>query len=382
MYQDLVSRIFGWLEDVDPITITGPDIESTFPMPDIDSVRLMCVDVVRILEDEHTVMDVAPPVLIVGDIHGHVSDLIRILKSGFDEKYLFLGDYVDRGLFSVEVVIIMLAAKLRYPDKFIFVRGNHEMSEQCVDSGFQADVMRRFNSKATYLSLVNVFSFLPLAAIVDNRWLCVHGGLGLCDMSVSVLRAIKRPITKLENIVVTSLLWSDPSDEVAVFKPSPRGLGFVFGARVVNAYLEGNQLSGIIRAHQVVKEGVRKQFDGKVITVFSASNYCGRIESSCGILQVTEEGLAEAILEPLPFLTRTGTQLPVSAFDLRAGPHIVRSAGRKRVESRTPEVSTAASKALPRKGLVYSGSKRVYARSNEPVAYGFRMIPRSVPDPK
>ena len=224
----------------------------------------ICQDAADVFADEPIVLDLFSPLVVVGDIHGQLSDMIRIARErGPGARLLFLGDIVDRGPFSFECALFLFLLKLCRPLNVYLTRGNHEFLNVCGDIQEKARLM-------------SVFSFAPLCAVVDNEVFCVHGGIGPNVVRIDELRMLRRPMPDCSADTVTEMLWSDPTDECAGFRPSGRGVGFEFGQAVVDEFLRTNNLKRIVRAHQYVPGGIVEHFEGKVVTVFSSSDYLGR----------------------------------------------------------------------------------------------------------
>ena len=266
----------------------------------------------KILETESTVFRISTDVksvLIVGDIHGHLLDLLLIFKThGFprNQRYLFLGDLVDRGEFSLETIVLVLALKICFPENVFIIRGNHEFSEMFETSGFGAELSAEYNSNKSVVSMFsNVFSFLPLACVIDDKYFCVHGGIGPSFSTIHEIEKIRNPCPCIDcNSIVTELLWSDPSDSIPFFMPSSRGTGFLFGAKALERFFKDNGFEKVIRAHQCVKEGILHSMNNSVITVFSASNYCGITYNKGGVLLISSAGIEEYTYGPLQYLKR------------------------------------------------------------------------------
>ena len=261
-----------------------------FPLPYLIE---LCTRVSQVFLAEPLVLKLEGNFYIVGDLHGNLVDLLRILAytgSPRYQKYLFLGDYVDRGEFSIEVVTILFALKITYPDQIYLLRGNHEFEFLNSLYGFKAETLATYNQEL-YDAINHAFSYMPFAAVLGNHSFCVHGGLSPLLQTPDDINSLERPIkTCDENSLLNDLIWSDPSvQEDVKFIESPRGKGTLFGLQAVDEFLEKNQFKHIIRAHQRVANGIEKLFGDKVFTVFSSS--CDtEFPNKCGILFVNHNG--------------------------------------------------------------------------------------------
>ena len=306
LFPDLLARYEKFYRSIDLAKMTGADVLDGCPQVPARSVIRLCMRIQRTLTSESTLLQLDSPVIVVGDLHGHIGDLFRILQFGFPEKdrYIFLGDYIDRGNFSIELMILLLLLKARYPRNIFLLRGNHEFDALARTSGFYNEIMRAYGDYHVYDAFVAMFSFVPLAALVDNKILCVHGGIGPCDMSLSKIASLRRPIFDYTDPAITSLVWSDPRADIRFYSASSRGTGYCYGDQAVFQYLTDNKLTTIVRAHECVVEGVKSFFDGKVITVFSASNYCGQSNNRSGVLRIDNGEITRDTFPPLPFLKK------------------------------------------------------------------------------
>jgi serine/threonine-protein phosphatase 5 len=187
--------------------------------------------------------------------------------------YLFNGDFVDRGSFSVEVILTFLLFKLAAPDCIYLTRGNHETKNMNRIYGFEGEVKAKYDDKIFDLFL-EVFGHLPLAAVIENKIFITHGGIPTDDtVMLSDVRKVKRGMEPSDSGLMSDLLWSDPQPFPGK-SPSKRGVGFSFGPDIVEAFLERNHLDLLVRSHEVKEEGYLVEHGGKTITVFSAPNYC------------------------------------------------------------------------------------------------------------
>ncbi|KAK2766970.1 hypothetical protein FQN54_006287 [Arachnomyces sp. PD_36] len=357
------------------------------PIPEAQ-VRELCYKARELLIEEGNVVSVDAPVTICGDIHGQFHDLMELFRVGGDvpdTNYLFMGDFVDRGFYSLESFLLLLCLKVRYPDRITLIRGNHESRQITTVYGFYDECIRKYGSANVWRYCCEVFDYLALGALVlgassrldptpstmpeatqtttigdeefetevlnskgevqyttarrkrsssdassDTRdispprdissapgdmktpsrtgpagtgatsdsmgslssstgaVLCVHGGLSPLVDSVDKIRLIDRKQEVPHEGAMCDLLWSDP-DEIEGWGLSPRGAGFLFGADIVKHFNYKNDLSLIARAHQLVMEGFREMFDGGIVTVWSAPNYCYRCGNVAAILELGED---------------------------------------------------------------------------------------------
>eukprot|EP00037_Helgoeca_nana_P009443 m.82900 g.82900 ORF g.82900 m.82900 type:complete len:304 (-) comp19587_c0_seq2:8-919(-) len=250
-------------------------------------VEQLCFKARELLASEANVQPVDSPVTLCGDIHGQFYDLKELFKHGGecpDTNYLFLGDFVDRGHFSVETFLLLLALKVRYPDRLTLIRGNHESRQITQVYGFYEECFRKYGSAYVWQMCTDVFDYLSLAAIVDNEIMCVHGGLSPLVTSLDQIRLLDRKVEVPRAGPMCDLLWSDP-DDITGWGVSPRGAGCVFGRDVAESFSKFNSISIIARAHQLVMEGYKWHFDGGVVTVWSAPNYCYRCGNVAAIFE-------------------------------------------------------------------------------------------------
>ncbi|KAI9227861.1 MAG: Metallo-dependent phosphatase-like protein [Piptocephalis tieghemiana] len=261
-------------------------------LPEADMKRL-CEKVKELLMEESNVQPVQSPVTICGDIHGQFYDLMELFRVGGevpDTNYIFMGDFVDRGYYSLETFTLLMVLKARYPDKMTLLRGNHESRQITQVYGFYDECQTKYGSANVWKYCCQVFDYLTLAAIVDGRILCVHGGLSPDIRTLDQIRTIHRCQEVPHEGPFCDLMWSDP-EEIDSWAISPRGAGWLFGGKVTSDFNRVNDLSLIARAHQLVQEGYKFMFPEKnLVTVWSAPNYCYRCGNVASILRV-EEGL-------------------------------------------------------------------------------------------
>uniref|UniRef100_A0AC35TSG4 Serine/threonine-protein phosphatase n=1 Tax=Rhabditophanes sp. KR3021 TaxID=114890 RepID=A0AC35TSG4_9BILA len=259
-------------------------------IPEAD-VKILCAKAREILIQESNVQCVDAPVTVCGDIHGQFYDLKELFRVGGripETNYLFLGDFVDRGFFSVETFLLLLALKVRYPDRIMLIRGNHESRQITQVYGFYDECVRKYGTPLVWKMCTEVFDCLSLAAIINNKVFCVHGGLSPVIAHLDEIRSIDRRQEVPHDGAMCDLLWSDP-EETKGFSISPRGAGFLFGADVTEKFCHENQIDIICRAHQLVMEGFKWHFNKSVCTVWSAPNYCYRCGNVAAILELDEQ---------------------------------------------------------------------------------------------
>lgn len=252
-------------------------------------IEAICAKTKELLMKESNVVHILAPVTVVGDIHGQFFDLLEIFKiGGFppDTNYLFLGDYVDRGLFSVETISLLVCLKLRYPQRVHLIRGNHESRGVTQSYGFYTECARKYGSAQVWHYFTDMFDYLTLSVVISNQIFCVHGGLSPSIHSIDQIKIIDRFREIPHEGPMADLVWSDPDPERDEFSLSPRGAGYTFGAQVVRKFLDVNRMTHILRAHQLCQEGFQVLYNDQLSTVWSAPNYCYRCGNMASVLEV------------------------------------------------------------------------------------------------
>jgi serine/threonine-protein phosphatase PP1 catalytic subunit len=235
-------------------------------------------------------LELEAPLKVCGDIHGQYFDLLRLFDyGGFppEANYLFLGDYVDRGKQSLETICLMLAYKVKYPENFFLLRGNHECSSINRLYGFYDECKRRYNFKV-WKMFGDCFNCLPVCAIIDDKIMCMHGGLSPDLTNLEQITRVMRPTEVPDEGLLCDLLWSDPDKDIKGWAENERGVSYVFGQEVVDAFLKKHELDLVCRAHQVVEDGYEFFAKRQLVTVFSAPNYCGEFDNSAALMSVDE----------------------------------------------------------------------------------------------
>ena len=236
---------------------------------------------------------------VVGDLHGNIDSLLQIFQC-FNyppyQTYLFLGDYVDRGQNSIEVLLLLYSLKLLFPDNVYILRGNHESKQITRLYGFKDECRLRLNHHL-YSLFCKSFSHMPIAATINQSIFCVHGGLSPSISDLSEIEEIEKPIPDLSCSIASDLLWSDPVESEELFAKSGRGVGYLFNSDAIAQFLEDNQLKHIIRAHEFCESGF-KWVDNDCLTVFSSFDYMGR-KNDAAIAVISGNDISTVVLKKL-----------------------------------------------------------------------------------
>ncbi|KAF8472738.1 Serine/threonine protein phosphatase [Kalaharituber pfeilii] len=265
-------------------------------------INAICLAAREVFLSQPSLVELSPPVKIVGDVHGQYTDLIRMFEMcGFPptSNYLFLGDYVDRGKQSLETILLLLCYKLKFPENFFLLRGNHECANVTRVYGFYDECKRRCNVKI-WKGFIDTFNTLPIAAIVAGKIFCVHGGLSPNLQHMDDIRAVARPTDVPDYGLLNDLLWSDPADMESEWEDNERGVSYCFNKKVILDFLQRHDFDLVCRAHMVVEDGYEFFNDRTLVTVFSAPNYCGEFDNWGAVMSVSGELLCSfELLKPL-----------------------------------------------------------------------------------
>jgi len=282
---------------------------------------------------EPNLLRLRDPITVCGDIHGQFFDLLRLMEAGGDPaetQYLFLGDYVDRGCFSTECVFFLCAHKISYSDSFFQIRGNHECRHLTSFFNFKDECLYKYNLEL-YDAVMDMFDCLPISATINGKFLCCHGGL---SPDISTLDDIKE-LDRFQEVPregpFCDLLWADPvddekndadggdyedDDELMDAEPTTwfaynetRQCSYVFGIDAVTTFLKKNNLTAIIRAHEAQFDGYKMQMINeqtqipRVITIFSAPNYCDVYKNKGACLKFDDEllNIRQFVSSPHPY---------------------------------------------------------------------------------
>ncbi|KIM55364.1 hypothetical protein SCLCIDRAFT_134899 [Scleroderma citrinum Foug A] len=270
----------------------------------------------HMLSREPNLINIESPITICGDIHGQYYDLMKLFDIGgsfAENHYLFLGDYVDRGNFGIECLLYLYALKLQHPKYITLLRGNHECRHLTEYFTFKRECLHKY-SAAVYDACLESFNALPLAAVVDKRFFCVHGGLSPELIKLDDLIKLNRFQEPGSSGLLCDLLWSDPvvnfgyEHEPSSHGPplppgtlfehnATRGCSFYYTYEAACKFLERNGLLGIVRGHEAQDAGYMmyrktptKKFPS-VITVFSAPNYLDVYHNRAAVIKYANKNI-------------------------------------------------------------------------------------------
>eukprot|EP00441_Pelagodinium_beii_P003072 CAMPEP_0197703358 /NCGR_PEP_ID=MMETSP1338-20131121/125397_1 /TAXON_ID=43686 ORGANISM="Pelagodinium beii, Strain RCC1491" /NCGR_SAMPLE_ID=MMETSP1338 /ASSEMBLY_ACC=CAM_ASM_000754 /LENGTH=337 /DNA_ID=CAMNT_0043287253 /DNA_START=59 /DNA_END=1074 /DNA_ORIENTATION=+ len=300
-------------------------------------VKALCTAVRTVFLDQSALLELEAPLKICGDVHGQYHDLLRLFEYGgfppesnylflgdyvdrgkqsletiillfaFSEyggfppesNYLFLGDYVDRGKQSLETIILLFAFKTKYPENFFLLRGNHECASITRIYGFYDECKRRYNIKL-WKQFCDVFNCMSVCGLIDEKIMCMHGGLSPEISSFDQIRRLVRPTDVPDTGLICDLLWADPDKDIAGWAENDRGVSFIFGPDVVTSFLQKHDMDLVCRAHQVVEDGYEFFAKRQLITLFSAPNYCGEFDNAGAMMSIDESLMCSfKVLKPV-----------------------------------------------------------------------------------
>ena len=249
-----------------------------------------------ILGKRENIAIIKSPLIVCGCINAHfeeLKDIFNICGNISETKYLFLGDYVGRGWNGLSTFILLILYLIKYPNNLVFLRGNHDSRTFSRMYGLYNECLQKYSNKYEAEDIYNMinelFDLLQLAAIVDNKYFCIHGGLSPDLKKLEEINKLERKKEIPENGIITDLIWSDPNEEVDEYVPSKKGAGQFYGEKAVQNFLkENSNIEMIIRSHELVDNGYKYQFNNKLLTVFSAPNYGERLDNIGSVLKIEE----------------------------------------------------------------------------------------------
>ena len=274
-----------------------------------NEIKFLCLNAMECFKNQPVFLELIPPITIVGDVHGQFFDVLRVFEEGGSpdiKNYLFLGDYVDRGDYSINTICILFAYKIKYPNNFFMLRGNHESAPTNRDYGFKDECVELYSSSIWTL-FNSVFEWMPITALINSRILCIHGGISPDLTCINDLRTIQRPTEIPETGLLCDLVWSDPDSSCEDWGPNDRQTSYVFGEKQLKKLLSKLQLDLIIRAHQAVENGYDFPFtpNHTLVTIFTAPNYGGMFNKGA-IMHISKKMVCTfTLIEPVPLENMT-----------------------------------------------------------------------------
>ena len=263
-----------------------------FELLTVNEIKAICDKSKEIFQKEPTILEVSPPITLVGDIHGQFQDLMEIFfQQGYPKdgiSFIFVGDYVDRGLNSVEVFLVLLLLKIQYPQQIFMTRGNHESRMITQQYGFYDEILRKYGSSVVWQYFTEVFDKIPLGGLINNKIYCLHGGLSPVNNKLDEIKKVERIGDVPRNGLCCDMLWSDPEDRNG-WAINSRGAGYTWGYDCSEEFLHINNLKFISRAHQLVMKGYNWCHNKQVLSIFSAPNYCYRCGNKAAIIEIEDE---------------------------------------------------------------------------------------------
>jgi diadenosine tetraphosphatase ApaH/serine/threonine PP2A family protein phosphatase len=293
------------------------EIHNDFPFTQIEIFKLL-KEVKPIFEKEKTLIKIRSPCKIFGNLFGCYNDLMRFFESFGNPsdnnqmgdinvmQYLFLGDFCDRGIYSLEIILLLFALKIKYPDFIYIIRGHHEDSNINFYYGLGQECKERLadditNSKSIFCLINKIFDLLPLGILIDNNILCLHGGIGSSVNTLEDIENIKRPINVIQEVTNTEhqkildILWSEYSQDIDYVDinterdVSKNGFIVKYGKKRLNKFLLDNKINLLITSHMFIKEGFKTFNNDKLLIVYSATNYMDKYKNLGGMIIIAKK---------------------------------------------------------------------------------------------
>lgn len=305
VYEDILNH-FRTIRNVDSDKIDDVGSRVLLPIFEPNILIELVSDAIKLLKRQPVLVEINSPVVIVGDLHGSLHDLLRILKicgNPPTTRYLFLGDYIDRGPLSLEVITLLVSLYCSYPNHIILLRGNHELKSTACKYGFKNEIEMVYSDLAVFDSFHELFSYMPIAAVLFKEIFCVHGGISPILYNLNQITSIQKPILDEKLDLVNHLLWADPSKTFNDFSISERGKGITFGEVALVNFFAYSGMKKIIRGHQCVN-GFDYSLNDRCITVFSSCDYNSKSPNSSGFIVVSNEAIEPKSLPPIKKLER------------------------------------------------------------------------------
>ncbi|KAI6081075.1 Serine/threonine-protein phosphatase PP1 [Hypoxylon rubiginosum] len=295
MFQFMITQPTLCL-DLDSIIDRLLDVRGSRPGKQVklplEEIRFLCTRAIEVLLSQPMLLELEGPIKIVGDLHGQYYDLLRTFEyGGFppEANYLFLGNYVDFGQQSIETLCLVLAYKIKYPENFFILRGNHETTAVSRICGLYDECKTRYDLELWKI-FMNMVNYLPLAAIIDEKIFCVHGGLSPDLNHMEQIRQIIQPTDVPDCGLICDLLWSEPDKDVEGWadKGNKEDLSFTFGPDVVSRFLQKHNFDLVVRGNKAVEDGYEFFADRKLVTITGAPNWKGKYDNARAMMIVDE----------------------------------------------------------------------------------------------
>lgn len=324
-----------------PVKLNLPFVPQTIMEPLINT----CAD---IFLNEPPILELKGRAIIVGDLHGHILDLFRIMKTyGMPPKqnYIFLGNLVNYGEFSTETVTFIFALKVVYPEHIFVIRGQHEFAMSCKKYGLSGDLLGYYGTNYLETTFLRAFACLPIAAVLNKKICMLHGGFGPNTKSLITITDINRPLYEYDQEPAYSVFWSEHNPAIMNFRPNQKKNGFQFGPKAVYEFLDSQNLDVLVRSNEFVEQGYSIGCKGKLITLISASNFCGQVPNMAGFLVAKKDGTYEPVaFPPIDYVKRASAVHPshgISAIiPIRLSMKInINLSKTSRVESKLPSLA-------------------------------------------
>lgn len=300
---------FDWNDNNINMESLHLNFSSYFTKEEID---ILLKDVSKIIYKEKSLIKVKPPVKIIGNLNGNYYDLMRLFETYGNPSdtnlmgdiniytYIFNGDFCDRGSYSLEVILLLFALKVKYPDNIIILRGHHEDEYVNRKFGLYEECEKRIGDASFFAKINVVFDILPFGVLIDNKFLCLHGGIGSSIKNIEDIENIQRPVSVVQEVktneqqVIIDILYSEYSEDIMTIglneERDVNKYGFIvkYGKERLEKFLSDNSLSLVIASHSLINEGVRIYNNEKLIIVYSSSNYMDRVGNTGGMLVITK----------------------------------------------------------------------------------------------
>ena len=310
------------------------EIHNKFPFTK-DDIESLVEEVIPILSKENSLIKIRSPCKIFGNIYGVYNDLMRFFESYGNPsdniqngdinvmQYIFLGDFCDRGLYSLETVLLLFALKIKYPNFIYLIRGHHEDKNINEFYGLGKECKERLNDdinkENSIFNLINkVFDYLPFGVIVDGTTLLIHGGIGCSIEKLDDINNINRPISvvhdvkNIEELHVIDLLYSEYDDNENNYNVNnerdkmKKGFIVKYGKKRLDSFLNNNNINLLITAHQFVKDGFCTFNNDKLLVLFSATNYMDKYNNIGAMITIAKK-TANKRLNIIPKLINLNT---------------------------------------------------------------------------